>query len=196
MSLPTSVIPSREPDKLFVDAAAAWTKSLPDFPATLWRLDYKITPPSGNVLNVAWATHVTASGTNFAITIPKTFITGITAGGSGRLTGTVTELADTSVTKVIYDATLQLVVIGERSIAQRMLTLIDAALLNNVSREEQSVQVSFPGGTTKAISLCSKEELIRVRSYWQSVRQTELDQERADGGRPSRRFIRRRYVNP
>lgn len=193
MSLPTTYITDREPAELFAGVSAAWTKSLADFPATTWQLSYTLTPPSGSVIAVAWSTHVTASGSDFAISIPGSLTTGVTAGGSGRLTGKVTSGSDTA---IVYDATLNWKVIGERSLAQRMLTLIDAMLLGNASREEQTVQVSFPGGTSKMLGLCSKEELLRTRNYWAEMRNNEVEGERADQGLGSRRIIRRRYLPP
>ena len=192
MSLPASAILEREPEKLFAAVSAAWTKSLADFPATLWKLTYSIKPPSGSAIAVAWSTHVTASASSFAITIPGSLLTW-SAGGSGRLTGTITELADANVTKIIYDATLNCAVIGALTQAQQMLAAIDAMLLGNASREEQSVQVSFPGGTAKSLQFCSKQELLEFRGYWVGVRNAEIASERAAAGLPSRRFIRNRY---
>ena len=192
MSLPASAILEREPEKLFAAVSAAWTKSLTDFPATLWKLAYSIKPPTGSALAVAWGTHVTASGSDFAITIPGSLLTW-TAGGAGRLTGTITQLSDTSVTSIIYDATLTCAVSGEISYAQNLLTAVKAMLLGNASREEMSMQVSFPGGTSKALSLCSKTELFDAFNRAQAMVNAELAAERSALGLPSRRLIRNRY---
>jgi hypothetical protein len=192
MSLPSSVIASREPERLFAGISAAWTKSLPDFPATLWKLTYSIKPPSGSAIAVAWSTHVTASGSDFAITIPASLLNW-TAGGSGRLTGTITQLSDATVTSIIYDATLACAVSGEISYAQQLLTAVKAMLLGNASREEMSVQVSFPGGTSKSLQFCTKQELFDLLARTQALVNAELDKERAALGLPSRRLIRNRY---
>lgn len=194
MPLPSSFILDREPDKLWANVSAAWTKSLSDFPASAgWQLSYSLAPPSGAVIEVVWATHVTAVGDNFSIAIPAALTQPVTAGGAGRLTGKITKATDSA---IIYDAALTWRVIGEKSFAQRMLAAIDAMLLNNASREERQLSVTTPTGVSKALELCSKGELQDLRSYWQELVNQEKAAEQASLGRGNRRRILNRYTAP
>ena len=194
MSLPSTFILDREPDKLWANVSAAWTKSLADFPASAgWQLTYTLTPPTGAAIAVLWATHVTASGDNFSIAIPAALTATIAAGGEGRLTGTITKATDTA---IIYDAALIWQVIGEKSLAQRMLAAIDAMMLGNASREERQLSVSTPTGVSKALELCSKQELLALRNYWKEIAAQEKAAEQAALGHGSRRIIRNRYTAP
>ncbi len=194
MSLPSTFILDREPETLWANVSAAWTKSLGDFPAGQgWQLSYTLTPPTGAAIAVLWTTHVTANGDNFSIAIPATLTAGVTAGGTGRLTGKITKASDTA---IVYDGTLTWLVLGEKSLAQRMLAAIDAMLLSNASREERQLSVTTPTGVSKALELCSKQELLALRNYWQELVNQERAAEQAALGRGTRRRILNRYTLP
>lgn len=194
MSLPTTFILAQEPTELWAGVSAAWTKSLSDFPASAsWLLSYTLTPPTGAVIAIAWTTHVTASGDNFAIAIPGTLTAGIVAGGVGRLTGKVTKGTDTA---IIYDSMLTWRVIGERSLAQRMVDLINTVMLGAGTRDENQISITTGAGTSKSLGLCSKLELQGFLNYWQTKLNAELAAENAVAGRGTGRRILNRYTTP
>lgn len=193
MSLPSTFIQSQEPIELWAGVSAAWNKSLPDFPASdSWQLSYTLTPPTGNAIAVAWTTHVSANGSAFAVSIPASLTTSITAGGSGRLTGKVTKSSDTA---IVYDATLTWKVLGERSLAQRILDLIDGMMLVNAPREDLELSLQIPSGVAKALKLLTPEQLQAKRNYWLQIRNAEVASENSANGR-SRRRILNRYTSP
>jgi hypothetical protein len=194
MPLPSTFLLDREPETLWANVSAAWTKSLADFPASAgWQLSYTLTPPSGAAIEALWSTHVTASGDNFAIAIPAALTSAVAAGGAGRLTGKITKATDSA---IVYDAALAWLVLGEKSLAQRMLAAIDAMLLSNASREERQLSVTTPTGVSKALELCSKQELLAMRNYWQELVNQERAAEQAALGRGTRRRILNRYTAP
>lgn len=192
MSLPSTFILDREPDAFWANVSAAWTKTLSDFPASAgWQLTYTLTPPTGAVIAVAWTTHVTASGAAFAVAIPASLTAAVTAGGAGRLTGKITKATDTA---IIYDASLLWKVTGERSLAQRMVDLINTMLLGNATREENNISITTGAGTSKALGLCSKQELLGMRNYWIELLNQEKAAEAAALGRGTQRRILNRYT--
>jgi hypothetical protein len=186
--------PTLEPESITANTTLRWLKTLADFPATeSWQLSYTITPPTGAAIAIAWATHVTASGSDFQIVVPPAITAGITAGGEGRLQGKVTKASEAY---PVYDATLKILVSGERTLAARILSAIDAMMLGNAAREERQLSVTTTAGITKSIELCSKQELLALRNYWQTIRNAEIAAERAAAGRGTGRRILNRYVSP
>lgn len=188
MSLP---ILTAEPREIVQARTSKWTKSLADFPAGTWQLNYSIV--YGAVTKtLVWGTDVVASGTDFLVTLPATLITGLTAGVSARLNGAVTsgaEVAD------VYNGPLELKVVGELSKARQELAALEAIAPTLFGREEQEIRVGG-GGTNQELVFRS---LTEFRSALREARQTvraEDVAERVASGLGTGRTIRNRYRQP
>lgn len=194
MSLPTSYIQAVEPTEFWAGISKAWRRNFTDFPASdSWQLSYTLTPPTGTVIAIAWGTHVSADGAGFLVEVPAALTTTVAAGGSGRLTGKVTKSSDTA---IVYDGILTWKVLGERSLAQRILDLIDGMMLVNGPREELEISLQIPSGVAKSLRLLDPEKLQAKRNYWLQIRNAELAAEGVANGRPSRRRVLNRYTSP
>ena len=192
MSLP--VVLDREPTEIWANVSSQWNRSLSDFPASAgWQLSYTLTAPTGGAIALAWAAEVTASGDEFAINCPASKTVSVVAAGPGRLQGKISKATDSA---IIYDAAITWRIVGGLSYAQTILAAVDAMLLGNASREERQLSITQPSGTSKALELCSKTDLLALREYWRAILAAETDAERAAHGLGSRRIIRNRYRNP
>lgn len=182
-----------EPREIFQAVTVKWSRDFGDYPASAgWQLAYSILYGS-TTKTLAWATEVTATGDTFYVTIPSTKITALTAKQNARIIGTVTKSGETF---VIYDAALVIKVAGVLSEARQGLVAIEAALLSSASRQENQIQISFPGGTAKSLGLCSKAELQSLWRFYKSRVEAEDQAELAAQGRGTGRIIRGRFTTP
>lgn len=182
-----------EPRELFQATTVKWSRDLSDYPASAgWQLAYSI-KYGATTHALAWATEVTATGDTFYVTIPATKITALTANQNARLLGTVTKAGEVF---AIYEATLKVKVAGVLSEARQGLAAIEAALLSSASRQENQIQVSFPGGTAKSLGLCSKVELQSLWRFYKSRVDAEDQAELAAQGRGTGRMSRVRFTTP
>lgn len=188
----SATIPTFEPGEITQARTVKWTKSLSDYPAGDGSaLAYNIINGS-TTYALEWGTHVTADGDGFAITLPATLITGLTAGVNARLNGFVTldgEVFD------IYDGALRIKVAGELSFARTALAAVEAMLAGNASREERELEVTG-GGVSQRIGMCDKRELMALHVYYRTLVENETAGEASAQGRGTGRIIRTRYRQP
>lgn len=185
-------IPTTEPREITQARTVKWTRSLADYPAgDGWQLSYSIVYGTTTVA-LAWGTHVTASGDDFAITLPATLITGLTAGVNARLNGVVSlagEVFD------VYDGALRIKVVGELSFARAAVAAMEAIAPTFLGREEQEIEISG-GGVNQRLSFRSLAEFnTALRDFRQQVA-NEVAAERAANGLGTGRMIRTRYTSP
>lgn len=195
MSLPSTIILDQEPIRLTAGISAQWTRTFADFPASAgWQLTYKLKPPSGSAVDIAWTTHVTANGNQFVVNVPGSLTTGFTTAGEGMLDGIVTLGTDTA--QVYGPAGIFIAVRGALTKAQSMLIVIDAKNLTMAAREELEMSLGLPSGSTRHIQLMTPAQRHEERNYWLSVRANEQAAENIAAGRGNSNVIRRRYQTP
>lgn len=185
MSIP---ILSSEPREIFQGRTVKWTKSLSDFPAGTWQLNYSILYGAVTA-SLAWGTNIVASGSDFLVTLPATLITGLTAGVQGRLNGSVTSGGEVA---TVYDGALSIKVAGELSHARQTLTAIEAMMAGNASSAERDIEVSA-GGISQRLGMCDKRELMALHSYYRALVSDEEAAENVAAGKGSGRLIRNRH---
>lgn len=185
-------IPTLEPREITQARTVKWTRDLSDYPpADGWQLSYSIVYGT-TTKALAWGTHVTQSGSGYAITLPASLITDLTAGVNARLNGVVSFSGEVF---EVYDGALRIKVVGELSQNRQMLVAIQAALLGNASSVENELELSG-GGVNQRISNCSKDELTRWEQVYLNRVAAEEARENVAAGRGSGSVIRRRYTLP
>lgn len=195
MSIPEA---TSEPVEITAGDSLRWSRSLPDFPAgSGWQLNYRLRGPAN--IDLAWGTVVSADGDAFDVEIPAA-TTAAWAAGDYWLFGWVTDGTDRV---TIYDAQVAILAnpatasgtYDGRTHTQVVLDAIEAMIEGTASREEESVAVNF-GGTVRQLSFFSREDLLKLYSYYQRQRQAEIAKEDALAGRGNRNVRRYRFTKP
>jgi hypothetical protein len=182
---------SQEPKSFIAGDTVTWLKSLSDYSAADgWVLTYEFRGANRQTVTCS------ADGTDHLATIPAastaSFIPGdyyvfaYAAKGAERYSvfqGTITVKPNPAVGNNPYDG---------RSHAKRCLSAIEATLEGNASREESSYTIAF-GGVNRQLSLCSKDELIRMRNYYLSEVRREEQAEGFSQGKTRRNRILVRF---
>lgn len=69
-----------------------------------------------------------------------------------------------------------------RTHAQKTLEAINSAIEGRASQNVLSLQISTPGGSSKALQYLSMDELIKAKNFYQSLVDSELQQEKIEAG--------------
>jgi hypothetical protein len=189
---------SFEPTEIIAGDTLAWTKDLSDYSAADgWQLSYRL---RGNTnYDIVWGTHVTASGTSFAVSVPA-LTTHSWAAGDYWLFGFVTkgseryQIIKVQVT-VQPDSQTASQSFDGRSHAKKALEAIEATLEGNASREESMYEIDI-AGKRRQLQFCTKEDLIKMRNYYKREVEFELKAERISKGLSGGGQILVRFVSP
>lgn len=179
-----------EPTQLTQGERVVWTKTIDDYPATLYTLVYRFRPQAGNGFDVT----ATASGSDHAAAISATVSAAIpdTAIGDFVWQSWLTEIADstntfvyeTGKTKVLrgFSSTSQAAV-DLRSSAKVILDAINAAISGQATSVMQEYEISTPAGSRK-IKRLSMADLLAARKEYAAIVSNENIRERMRKGGP------------
>lgn len=176
---------TREPLQLAAGDTVSFLKNLPDYPASQgWSLEYEL---SGN-LSFQFAS--VASGDSHQVDVAAAD-TALYVPGNYELRGFAVN-AGTGGRAQIYQApcpvTPNLGAVVQKTFAQKMVDVIESVLLGKAAHDILESDVE---GTR--IKRLSPAELRKEHAYWFTVRQNEIDGERATAGLPSRNKIKPRF---
>jgi hypothetical protein len=135
-------IPKTEPTTFRAGDTVQWTKTLADYPATLWDLSYVLNGAEGVKKDIV----VTDSGNSFACKLPATKTKDYTA-GMYQLISSVTDGTDRYslepiIVTVLPDKAAATTGTDARSQYQQELDAINAALLDYASNPAEEVTVN------------------------------------------------------
>lgn len=195
MSIPN---PNVEPATIDKGLTLQWTRLFPEYRAAAgWQLAYYLKGPSAITLN--WGAEVTAGGEDFQILVPATTTAGWAVGNfwwsAIVVNGALKAQAASGLLEIQPDPLAVSVPYDGRTHAHKMLDLIKATLEGTATREERQLAISF-GGTTRQIEFFSREDLTKMLTYYQALRNAEIAAENVAAGQASGRRILNRYVTP
>lgn len=194
MSIP---IETSEPKLIYAGETMKWTRSLSDYSAAdAWQLNYRIQGAQKSIA-IAWGTEVSASGAEFAITIPAATSLVYPKLDNLWLYGYVEkdgERKQVYYAKLAIKKSLHADVSGYdgRSHAAKMLAAIEATLEGIAVREEKVIRVNS-GGVEKELQFCSTDELLRLRNFYRHELASEVAAENVAAGKASGRRVLSRY---
>ncbi len=178
-----------EPTQITTREEVSWTKSLADYPASLWQLNYYFRGP-GTGFNAAWGTEVVADGDDFVITILASKTDDVTVAGIYKWQAWLTEIADPTNKKCIAEGRTRIVLgfdplsvttIETRSVARQMIEAIDAALLGKASSTQLEYETTTPAGSVK-VKQMTRKDLLDARKYYAAIVANEDAAERVRNG--------------
>lgn len=187
-----------EPTQFFAGSTVEWEKSLDDYtPDDGWTLNYRFLGPKN--ITVAEA-NITDDGTTWTVAIPAVTTIDYPAGNYtlyGWVTNDAGESHKVSEVKVEIKADFRTTNSPHdpRSIVKKTLDAIDAAILGIASREEQSYSINV-GGRERTLELCSRAELITMRSHYARLYADELTEDKINAGQAGGRRILCRFKSP
>lgn len=187
-------IPDTEPTEFIAGDTVKWTRDFSaDYPVGTWTLTYYFRG------EVSKSVTCTTSGILHLATISA-------ATSATYLPGTYTVKARVSNGSEVYTVWEGSIVVVEnpglgnsydgRTTAKKMLDAVESALLNNASREEEEYEIAVPGGTSRRLKFCSKEQLIILRAKLQAEVEQEQIAERIKQGKASGTKVLVRFQAP
>lgn len=187
-----SEIPTTEPTKITAGDTVKWSKSVDDYPADSFALNYRIIPLSGGAPIIVAAT---ADGTDHAITISAATSATFSA-GDYRWYSYATDIAsgeerysiDHGDLTIFPDPTANIVA-DLRSHAAKVLSAIKAVLEGTASSDQQNLTIG-----DKKIERYSIAELLQLRSFYQSEVKREESAEAIRKGLGSGSRIVTRFI--
>lgn len=198
----TAAVRQTEPTTITTREEVHWQKCYPDYPASLWQLNYYFRGP-GTGFNAAWATEVTAEGDDFDIVVPASKTDDMTVAGDYTWQAWLTEIADSTNkikigegrVKVVlgFDPT-SVVTLETRSKAKIMLDTIDAALLAFATSDVMEYEIETPAGRRR-VKRSDKATLTAERKYWAGIVTNEFAREDARNGKPLMKSIQMRVYD-
>lgn len=184
-----------EPTQIIKGERLEWTKTLTDYPASAWSLEYRFRG-AGTGIDV----NATADGDAFLCVITKTASAGFGTAGKYRWQAWITETADSNNTFVVgegivnvragFDTSSQAAV-DLRSTAKQILDAIDATLLNTATSDQLEYEIETPAGRRK-VKKMSRNELLDLRKVYAGIVARENAAERVRNGG---KFAQTVYVN-
>lgn len=176
-------IPSAEPAELIVGDTWRWTRAWSDFPAGTWTLSYSFKNSAG-AFAVAGA-EITASGTEFAVSVPAATTT-TRAAGRYAWAAFVTSGADryqvAEGEAVLRPNLAAAGALDTRTPARRMLDAIEAYLTDSNNLAAARYQIG-----NRSLDRWNMDDLLKMRSKLKF----EVAAEAAAAGGPN---VRRSYV--
>ena len=171
-----------EPTTLFAGDKVEWTESLSDYlPSAGWTLKYILI----NSLN-RYTLVSTADGESHKVSLLSTDTSAWVAGtyvvqpycehtdGTNELLSQYTvEIKQNLISATTFDF---------RTHARKTLDAINTAIEGRASQEVLSLQVSTPGGSSKALQYLTMDEMIKAKNYYQSLVDSEITQEKINAG--------------
>lgn len=198
----TATVRTTEPTTITTREELHWTKCYPDYPASLWQLNYYFRGP-GVGFNAAWATEVTADGDEFDIVVAATKTDDMTVAGDYVWQAWLTEIADSTNKFKIGEGRVKVVIgfdpasvatVETRTKAKIMLDAIDAALLAFATSDVTEYEIETPAGRRR-VKKSDKATLTAERKYWASIVTNEIAREDARNGRPLMKSVQMRVYD-
>lgn len=174
-----------EPTQIAKGERINWTKSIDDYPATEYGLEYRI---RGN--GPGFDVTATADGDDFNASITAAQSLTMIAGERYRWQAWLTETADTANTWLFAEGAVEVktgfvaddtAAIDLRSVAKQSLDAINATLLNKATNDQLEYEISTPAGTRKLKRIPIKD-LMDLRSYYANIVRNERAAERVRNG--------------
>lgn len=162
-----------------------WSRSLSDYPASLWTFEYRFRGdgPGADV-------SATTDGDDFAATLTAT-MTALLAIGNYKWQAWVTEIADATNKIHVGSGTVTVergFVSGDtgdidlRTPAKIMLDTLDAALLASGSADTIEYEITTPAGSRR-VKRSTRTEVLELRKYWAGIVARENAAERLRNGK-------------
>lgn len=179
-----------EPTEFTQGERVAWSRSIDDYPASLYTLEYRFRPQAGNGFNVT----ATTDGDDFAVEITAAVSSAIpdAALGSVAWQSWLTEIADTDNTFICGSGTVtvkrgfgstSLAAVDLRSVAKQTLDAINAAIKGQATANQQEYEITTTTGSRK-IKRCSLQELLAARKEFAAIVANENTRDRMKNGGP------------
>lgn len=173
-----------EPTEIIKGERIEWTRTLDDYPATLWTLKYRFRN-TGTGANVT----CTADGTNHLAVMPGTTSDDFTVLGKAKWQAWVEEIGNVTNTFIVDqgevlikqgfpDATTAIEI---RTPAKIMLDAIDAALSAFATSDVTEYEIETPAGRRR-VKRSDKATLTSQRKYWATVVRRENALEKMKNG--------------
>jgi len=188
----TATVRTIEPTQITTREEVHWTKSYPDYPASLWQLNYYFRGPnSASGFNAVWATEVTADGDDFDIVVPASKTDDMTVAGTYLWQAWVTEIAD-STNKIHVGSGRTRIIIGfdpadltleTRTPNEIALDSVNAAMLAFSTSDVLEYEISTPAGSRK-VKRSDKTQLLKMRDIYATLVINERARERSRTGGP------------
>ena len=184
-------VPTTEPDEFFIGDTVTWTKTLSDYPASVWTLKYNFVSADAGAANET--TTAVADGDTHVVTMAKAVTDAFTAGdykwfsyvedagetvrysvASGSMTVNPDQSSDT-------DA---------RSHAKKTLDAICATIEGIATKEQQSYSIAG-----RSLSRYTPAELYEFKQQYEALYNKELQDENIANGGGSGRTVKVRFTN-
>lgn len=192
-----------EPTTITTREEIHWTKSYPNYSATLWQLNYYFRSNLGVGFDAVWATEVTADGDGFDIVVAASKTDDMTVAGDYVWQAWLTEIADSTNKFKIGEGRVKVALgfnpaspaaVETRTKAKIMLDAIDAALLAFAGSDVLEYEIETPAGRRR-VKRSDKTSLISERKYWAGIVTNEIAREGAKNGRPLMQSIHMRVYD-
>lgn len=171
-----------EPTTLFAGDKIEWTESLSDYlPSDGWTLKYilinslnRYTFNSSDENNSHKVSLLNADTSAWALGdyILQSYVEH-TDGTIETITRLSIKVEQNLITATTFDF---------RTHARKTLDAINTAIEGRASQEVLSLQVSTPGGSSKALQYLSMDDMIKAKNYYQSLVDAEITQEKINAG--------------
>ena len=171
-----------EPTIIYAGDKVEWTESLSDYlPSAGWTLKYILINASNKETIIS-----TPDGDSHSIVLTSAITAGWVAGSYAlqpfveNTNGTYELLPRRTVTvkeNLIISSTYDF-----RTHAQKTLELIEAAIEERAPQSAMSLSITTRGGSSKALQFLTHKELIEARSFYKSLVESELVQEKIEAG--------------
>lgn len=178
-----------EPTQITQGERVAWTKSIGDYPATLYTLVYRFRPQAGNGFNVT----ATADGDAYDAVITAAVSLAIPDAAIGQMAwqSWLTEIATPTNTFLHESGTVKvtkgfasdvLAAVDLRTPAKIALDNINAAISGQTSANIQEYEIATPAGSRK-IKRLSMSDLLAAQKHYAAIVSQENARERAKKGK-------------
>lgn len=178
-------IPTSEPSELRAGDTWQWTRSIPDFPASIWTLKYRFKGAAGGFEIVS-----AASGDDYAVTVLAATSAGYAAGDYGWVSwvesGSDKFTVDSGTSAVLpdYRATSAATALDDRSHAAKVLAAIEAVIEGRASKDQDAYEIA--GRSLKRTPI---QDLLRLRQHYKAEVASEAAAEAIRRGTGSGRRI-------
>lgn len=178
----TIEIPTYEPATLYAGTTVAWTKSLPDYPATTYTLTYYLVGPVERYVITA-----SASGSDYSIAVTAatsaTWVAGKYRWASYAVNGATKYPVESGVVEIKLN--MQTAVAGDlRTHARKVLDAIEAVIENRASKDQEAMSIAG-----RSLQRTPIADLMTLRSRYA----IEVAREEA-AAKGNREGMRRAYV--
>lgn len=191
--------PYREPKTIVIGEKLHWKRSLPDYPATLYTIEYRYRGNTGDGFNVT----ASADGSDYEIEVAGSVTAGLTA-ETYSWQAWLTEIADTDNSFLADKGTVEVetgfttgstAAVDQRTQAETILAAIRAVIASKATEDQLSYRIQSGNGE-RELKKMTWTELISAEKHYQNIVAREKRNRRLSEGGPLMKSYPIRMRNP